>query len=62
MSRGVGRSSGELTSSGMQGADLVSSLLIADMSNEITPEGGGWGGVPGVAHSQASGLNLRYGQ
>ena len=54
MSRGVGRSSGELTSSAPQGADLVSSLLIADMSNEITPEGGGWAGGPGVAHSQAA--------
>ena len=61
MSRGVGRSSGELTSSAPRGADLVSSLLIADMSNEITPEGGGWAGGPGVAHSQASGLNVSYG-
>ena len=36
MARGVGRSSGELMSSAPQGADLVSSLLIADMSNELT--------------------------
>ena len=61
MARGVGRSSGELTSSAPEGADLVSLLLIADMSNEITPEGGGWAGGPGVAHSQASGLNVSYG-
>ena len=60
MARGVGRSSGELTSSAPEGADLVSSLLIADMSNEITREGGGWAGGPGVAHSKASGLNVSF--